>query len=362
MFLDSLVFYKPLKTEVSGREECFTSAITIPKYPRTCFPVRTDDTTWISTFINAGKWVTYLSEVPIEIYATYDGHDLRDCAPVPMDGIPNTKIAVRGIASTVYNFLTPTSTGMPQGSPPPASPSRGPGSPSPPGRPGPNMPSPTPTSVAVIIGGTTIPLDTGNQGGTRTGSPGSPQDPGDDKPAESPVAPLLPSGFSLLPSATGVVLPNGETLTMGETTLISGTPVAFGVASGAPALVFGGTPTTIAFDAPTRLPLGLSLLPGGNGVLLPDGGTLLPSMATTIDGTVVSLPVSGAEVIVGGKTVEFSSLEATITGLVIGEESTTTEATASNTGTVLQGDSRARNLGHDTYLWVLSFFAAIFFV
>lgn len=108
-------------------------------------------------------------------------------------------------------------------------------------------------------------------------------------------SPELPSGFFVLPSGSGVVLPNSETLEPGSATKVDGVPISLSPSDGF--IVVEGTKTIPLTSAPTAT----------EDIVLPNGDTLEPGVRTTILGVPVSLSPGETEVVIGGSTVTLAS-------------------------------------------------------
>jgi hypothetical protein len=120
-----------------------------------------------------------------------------------------------------------------------------------------------------------------------------------------PAVPALPTSFAVLSSSSGILLPNGQTLTPGGITTVNGVPVSFDASATA---VVIGTDTILLeqLTNPTALPSDFSLLPSASGLLLPNGQTLAPGAVTTIDAVVVSLSPSATAVVIGSDTISLA--------------------------------------------------------
>lgn len=121
-----------------------------------------------------------------------------------------------------------------------------------------------------------------------------------------PTVPILPTGFVNLPSSSGILLPNGDTLAPGTVTTLDGIPIS--LSSDESVVVIGSE--TIPLALPTNLaalPPGYALLPSGTGLLLPNGQTLAPGTATVVSGVSVSLSPFMTEAVVGGITISLVS-------------------------------------------------------
>ncbi|KAJ4293479.1 hypothetical protein N0V90_008762 [Kalmusia sp. IMI 367209] len=99
----------------------------------------------------------------------------------------------------------------------------------------------------------------------------------------------LPSGFSALPSRSGLVLPNGQTLEPGLATTVSS--VLISLAPSANFIAINGTRTIPLVPDVTR------------NVVLPNGETLVPGVLTTISGVPVSLSPGETRVFIDGSTI-----------------------------------------------------------
>ena len=363
------------------------------------YPIKADDKNWYKTFTNPANRrpdypITWLDKLPYNAFATIDGGNYSTCTPGENGGVPTWKIPIVGTASTVYQYksadktpepVTPSTSKAPQAEQPPQTsrppnaptiiPSRAPeeislppapngpakspppanGTPNPQPRPN-NAPKPAAPEITppptlskpnapftLLPSGAGLVLPNGNTltaGNTLTIS-GTPYSLTSSQGAIyllnsgktvalSPPAPKLPAGYLSLPSASGsgIVLPNGQTLRPGSATTVNGVPVS--LASAASFLVVSGT--TIGLSAVTGMPQGYEVLPSGSGVLLPNGATLRPGVATTVDGVEVSLGAESSVVVFGGKTVAASSVSG----------GGASEATGTGTGAASLGEGRSR--------------------
>jgi len=125
--------------------------------------------------------------------------------------------------------------------------------------------------------------------------------------APVPLTSILPTSVSRV--GDGVVLPNGETLSLGRTVAISGTTYALVPYKGSStAVVIGSETFPLPFSDSDR-PVTFVILPSGNGVVLPNSATLRPGYATTLNGVPVSFGTSGSKsyIVVAGTTVDLVS-------------------------------------------------------
>ena len=101
-------------------------------------------------------------------------------------------------------------------------------------------------------------------------------------------------------------MPNGETLKPGADTTVNGVVVS--LAASVSALVISGVTMDLApaTTAQAALLQGFSVLPGGVGVVLPNGKTLSVNGETMVGGVSVALKSSGV-MVVGSSTVTITS-------------------------------------------------------
>lgn len=99
------------------------------------------------------------------------------------------------------------------------------------------------------------------------------------------------SGFSVLPSRSGVVLPNGQTLGPGSATTVSGT--LWSLSPSESVIIIGGSST---ISLPTQA-----------NVVLPNGQTIIPGVLTTVSGVPISLSADKIQAVVNGSTISLAS-------------------------------------------------------
>ncbi len=149
-----------------------------------------------------------------------------------------------------------------------------------------NIPVRLPTSGSfVVIGSSTIPIN----------------------PSPTPTAP---------PITPGPLVIHGQTLTPGGVITISNTPISLPTSGSA--LIIGGSDTIPLGSAQTisigSRPLEISQAGASAGIIV-DGQTLTPGGVITIANTPISLPTSGASVVIGGSyTIPFGAAQTVSVG------------------------------------------------
>ncbi|KAJ4302664.1 hypothetical protein N0V90_001553 [Kalmusia sp. IMI 367209] len=137
------------------------------------------------------------------------------------------------------------------------------------------------------------PLTTTAQSGQSSSGDGEGVTETTESPADITENVQLPSGISVLPSGSGVVLPNGETLRPGSATTVNGIPVS--ILPTESAIIVGGTETVPLGPSPTDF------------IVLPNGETLTPGVLTTIAGVPVSLSLGATQIVANGSTFAIST-------------------------------------------------------
>ncbi|KAL9091092.1 MAG: hypothetical protein Q9165_005019 [Trypethelium subeluteriae] len=126
-----------------------------------------------------------------------------------------------------------------------------------------------------------------------------------------------PVPISYVPSGSGIILPNGVTLSPGSVATYNGQSVS--LAPSGSALVVGGSTVPLAAPAPTGAAsagtvsiggqtVAYSKAPSGSGIVLGNGETIQPGAAPqTINGVPVSLASGGSALAVGSTTIPIGS-------------------------------------------------------
>jgi hypothetical protein len=229
--------------------------------------------------------------------------------PISQPGGNNNPPAQTGIGAVIASII---GMGGPTGSPPsqrpnnPGNPPSQPNNPNQPNQPNnpnqpnrpnnPNQPNQpnnpadnNPPSQTINIGGQPVVITPA----PRNDNPGAPQNgPG------------------------GIILPNGQTLTAGQSTTLNGVMVS--VPPGGSSVVIGnpngGPASTVAINQPAAAPpasqtitiggqpVVITPAPAGptGGVILPNGQTLAPGQSTTLNGVEISVPPGGSQLVIGG--------------------------------------------------------------
>lgn len=311
--------------------------------------IQPDDTTWLTKDATYDLWHGH---VPYQIYRTIPGLD--SCTDGTNIGVPYTKVALRGTASTEIHYksrsvhtasaqpapasspaptpaatptpgslstfssipelpsapgshpsftptgLQETATPQPASLPPPAIPTFPPS----PGLQNPGNPVPNPS----------IPTIAPNSAQPATILTVSNSPPPNELPITTPAIP--PEATNLLPNAAGYKLPNSATLHPGSHTILSGTSYSLSPSTGNPILIIDTSTISLSptpahlppYLLPTTLLSDMSLLPSATGVALPNGRTLRQGDQTTISGTRYALETGAAGVllVVGSATVTIS--------------------------------------------------------
>ncbi|MDI1491832.1 MAG: hypothetical protein OHK93_003043 [Ramalina farinacea] len=202
---------------------------------------------------------------------------------------------------------------------------------------------------ALVINGKTIPTDS-TAAGITIGSQVFPITP----------APPLPTALNLTPHALtldGQTLEPGSAITI-DNTLVSLPPTGSLLIVNGKTVPIGSTPTGITIGSQIVSVTPDALGTGPTGLVL-DGQTLKPGSVITIDNTPISLPPTGSNLIITGKTVPIGSAP---TGITIGSEvvSVTPDALGPvPTGLVINGQmlqpGKALNISSDVEISLPAF-------
>ncbi|KAL9056198.1 MAG: hypothetical protein Q9162_003077 [Coniocarpon cinnabarinum] len=157
------------------------------------------------------------------------------------------------------------------------------------------------------------------------------------------AAPLVIGSQTITPNAQGQYIIDGQTLTNGEVTIISGTRVSM-AAGGESAIV--GTSTEMLQASVALAGSPITIAPGevftmnAAGSYVFNGQTLTPGgSAVTVDGATISLGASGRYVVVNGRTTYLSGVSATATASATSTPPASGSAPASGSGTDNSGSS-----------------------
>jgi hypothetical protein len=156
------------------------------------------------------------------------------------------------------------------------------------------------------------------------------------------VAATLPPNFVDLLSAPGIVLPNGDTLSPGAVTVVSGVTVSLSPFE------------TEAVIGDTTVPLATT---STNAVVLPGGQTLTPGVLTTIRGVTVLLASSPTAIIIDGNTVMLTASASSGIGSYIW--SGLGGATSSSTPAQYTGGADGRSFDQKLESWMIIIVAIV---